>query len=158
MANIVLSFLGKIVSPIVWITNSFLVKLFVLVDEPHEKLYANFALIIIFGFVYKIINIIESEKSYSVDRISWFDSFYFSFVVHFTLGFGDIFPTSQTARVFVMIHTTLFWLINLVDEDLVKRITGIASHSFESTPRLSRLSKSRTIPMPKNIAPTRLSV
>ena len=151
MANIILSFLGKIVSPIVWITNSFLVKLFVLVDEPHEKLYANFALIIVFGFVYKLINVIESEKSYSIDHVTWFDAFYFSFVVHFTLGFGDIFPASHTARIFVMIHTTLFWLINLVDEDLVKKITGIARHSFASSPSIRKHSKVGQV-IPKTIA------
>jgi hypothetical protein len=48
------------------------------------------------------------------------DAFYFSFVVHFTIGFCDIYPTTTGSRTIVMIHTILFWFINLVNSELVQ--------------------------------------
>ena len=59
---------------------------------------------------------------YSNDKFTFFDALYFSFVVHFTLGFGDIFPVSTLSRVMVILHTTLFWFINLINADLVSKL------------------------------------
>lgn len=100
-------------------------------DEPHEKIWANLFLIAAFSGVYYGIFLLQSDSKngevfytpYSTDNVSYFDALYFSFVVHFTLGFGDIFPASTTARVAVIFHTTLFWLVNLIDPGLVSHFT-----------------------------------
>ena len=126
--------LGSILGSISNFGNSFLMKMFVLLDEPHEKIIANFSLIIIFAVIYYIIYLVQGETEgedgekvfyspYSTDKITFFDALYFSFVVHFTLGFGDIFPSSIVARIAVILHTTLFWFISLVDTELVKKVT-----------------------------------
>ena len=124
------SVLGRIFSSVGYVLNSLLLKLFVLIDEPHEKIYANFLLILIFSVVYYLIYILQSGKNtdgqfyspYSNDTLNYFDALYFSFVVHFTLGFGDIFPVSTISRIAVIIHTTLFWFINLINPDIVLKL------------------------------------
>ena len=119
------SVFGKILSPFAYVLNSFLLKLFVMVDEPHEKIFANFIIIIVFAVLYYFIQEFESTplfKPYSKGTVNSFDALYFSFVVHFTLGFGDIFPVSPLARTIVITHTTLFWLINLIDADVVQQL------------------------------------
>lgn len=103
--------------------NSFLFKIFVLIDEPHEKIIANIIIILVFAVFYYIIFLFQKEKTYSVEKVSVFDALYFSFVVHFTLGFGDIFPVSTASRILVIIHTTLFWVINLINQDIVKKVS-----------------------------------
>lgn len=125
-----ISILGKIIAPIAYVINSLLLKLFILIDEPHEKIIANLVLIIIFAIIYYSIYKIQAEINkekvlytpYSKDTLDFFDALYFSFVVHFTLGFGDVFPVSTSARIAVIIHTTLFWFINLIDNDLVSKL------------------------------------
>lgn len=131
----ILTIIGKIFSPLAYLLNSFLLKLFVLVDEPHEKILFNFMMIIIFAVIYYIIYKFQKKdkqnilyNAYSSKTLNFFDALYFSFVVHFTLGFGDVFPVSTLARIMVMIHTTLFWLINLIDKELIKTITGNVSN------------------------------
>ena len=99
--------------------NSFLFKLFILVDEPHEKIQANIVILIVFAYIYYYLYNIDND-TYSVKKFTYFDAIYFSFVVHFTLGFGDIFPVSTKSRTIVMIHTGLFWLINLMTPDISK--------------------------------------
>jgi len=84
-------------------------KLIKYFDEPHEKLYFNIILIIIFGIIYKILYIID-KKSFSTE-LSWFDSFYFSSITNFTLGYGDIIPKSIVAKTFVVMHSMIFWMV-----------------------------------------------
>jgi uncharacterized membrane protein len=136
----ILTIIGKIFSPLAYLLNSFLLKLFVLVDEPHEKILINFLIILIFAVIYFSIYKFQMEvqkkdkekiyySPYSSDTLNFFDALYFSFVVHFTLGFGDVFPVSTLSRVMVMIHTTLFWLINLIDAELIAKITQYFKNS-----------------------------
>lgn len=129
----------------VWnVMNSFLMKSLSLFDEPHEKITANFILIVVFAGIYYAIYFFQHElrdkkvfyTPYSTKEMNFFDALYFSFVVHFTLGFGDIFPASSVSRIAVILHTTLFWFINLVDPGLVnhfaKGIVEIASKVSET--------------------------
>lgn len=95
--------------------NSFLIKFFLIIDSSNVKRYINFIIILLFGIIYHYIYLID-EDSYS-KKMSILDSIYFSSVVHFTLGFGYIFPVSTKARGLVIIHTILFWLINLTKVD-----------------------------------------
>lgn len=138
--------MGAVLSNILNLFNSFLAKIGILfatlfkhLDEPHEKIIANFVLIILFAIIYFVIFKFQYKKSgdgkvfytpYSTEDMTIFDAFYFSFVVHFTLGFGDIFPASTLARVAVILHTTLFWFINLVDNELVKKMLKEGSNAI----------------------------
>ena len=130
-----LAIIGKIFSPLAYVLNSFLMKLFILIDEPHEKIFANFFIIILFAGVYYGIYMLQFQlkgkeviySPYSNTKMDFFDAIYFSFVVHFTLGFGDVFPVSTSARIAVILHTTLFWFINLIDSDLVQKVAKQAA-------------------------------
>lgn len=104
------------------IINQTLLKIATLVDEPHEKIIANILMILGFAIIYKIIGENENEFS-NKKKLNWNDAFYFSFVVHFTLGFGDIYPLTSFSRLIVMTHTVLFWIINLINPELVKYIS-----------------------------------
>ena len=101
--------------------NRTILKIALLVDEPHEKIIANILMIVGFAIIYKLIGIDDIQFS-NQKVFDWNDAFYFSFVVHFTLGFGDIYPLTIQSRGVVMIHTVLFWIINLIDNDFVKYI------------------------------------
>lgn len=81
-------------------------------DEPSEKLLFNIILITIFTFIYKFIDYIDN-KAFS-KRLSTFDSFYFSAISSFTIGYGDIIPKSKLAKIAVIINTLLFWMIAIV--------------------------------------------
>ena len=78
-------------------------------DEPHEKFLFNIALIFIFTIIYKILDIIDSD-SFS-KRLSVYDSFYFSSISTFTIGYGDITPKSKIAKLAVILNTMIFWII-----------------------------------------------
>ena len=124
------TFLSILSSPFLLIKNIILIgirRVLTLIDEPHEKILANFIIIGIFAVIYYFIYKIQAKFNkkdvlytpYSTKSLSMFDALYFSFVVHFTLGFGDVFPVSIFARIAVMLHTTIFWFINFVSLDLI---------------------------------------
>lgn len=101
--------------------NSLLFKLIVLIDEPNEKFIVNMLIIVLFSIIYHIVYIMNPERAYSIKNLSYSDMLYYSCTVHFTLGFGDIFPVSRLARGFTIIQSILFWFVNLINTDIVKK-------------------------------------
>lgn len=78
-------------------------------DEPHEKLFFNILLIGIYGGIYRFISFLD-KKSFS-EELDLKESFYFSSITNFTLGFGDILPVSSLARFAVVTHSLIFWIV-----------------------------------------------
>jgi len=87
----------------------FINKLITYFDEPHEKLIFNILLIGIFSIVYKIIDV--NNKNAFSKRLNGFDPIYFSSINSFTLGYGDILPQSNVAKIAVIIHSLMFWMV-----------------------------------------------
>lgn len=79
------------------------------INKPHEKIIFNVFLIVFYGFIYKFISYLD-EKSFS-HKLDYKDSFYFSSITNFTLGYGDILPVSPLAKFVVVIHSFTFWMI-----------------------------------------------
>ena len=95
-----------------------LIKVVSFVDDIHEKILFNIILMVLFTGVYKMLSE-QNPESFSVNKkLTLMDSFYFTNVVHFTLGFGDIYPTTTMARLFVILHIVLFWMINIINPQL----------------------------------------
>ena len=84
-------------------------KLITYFDEPHEKLLFNIILIVLFTFIYKLIDMFD-ENAFS-KRLSTSDAAYFASITNFTLGFGDIIPQSNLARMTVVLHSLTFWMV-----------------------------------------------
>lgn len=78
-------------------------------DEPHEKIIFNIFLIFFYGFIYRFISYLD-EKSFS-QKLNFNDSFYFSSITNFTLGYGDILPISPFAKFVVVSHSFIFWMV-----------------------------------------------
>lgn len=78
-------------------------------DNPPKKIIYNFILMFTFMIIYKIINMID-ENSFS-SKLNNIDTLYFTIMTQMTVGYGEIVPKSQLAKMLVMIHTTLFWMI-----------------------------------------------
>ena len=87
----------------------FVNNMITLFDEPHEKLLFNIILIMIFSAVYKLIDNLD-RKAFS-KRLDTGDAIYFASITNFTLGFGDIIPQSTLARVAVIVHSLMFWMV-----------------------------------------------
>ena len=84
-------------------------KIITYFDEPHEKLIFNVLLIALFTVIYKIIDMFD-ENAFS-KRLSTSDAVYFASITNFTLGFGDIIPQSNLARITVVLHSLTFWMV-----------------------------------------------
>ena len=84
-------------------------KLIEMFDEPHEKLIFNIVLIGIFSVVYKLIDMYDNN-AFSKEMTN-FDSLYFASITNFTLGYGDILPQSKLAKMAVVVHSLLFWMV-----------------------------------------------
>lgn len=80
-----------------------------LFNSYKDKFIYNIILIFIFTFTYKIAHelIPNSFNTY----LSFSETFYFTCVTNFTLGYGDILPTNIVTKSLVCIHVFLFWLI-----------------------------------------------
>ena len=90
-------------------------------DEPHEKIYLNMILIIIFSFIYYQIYLYDG-KSYMINeellkqkdgKLDYVDFLYFSLLTQFTMSFGDMVPFSKEVKALVSIQALCFWGIAL---------------------------------------------
>jgi len=81
-------------------------------DSIKRKLIANILLALIFSGVYIILE--HYGEHFNDNEADYGKMLHFSIVTQFTIGYGDQFPISTTARVVTAIHIVLTWMINLV--------------------------------------------
>ena len=90
-------------------------------DEPHEKIYINFILIIILSFVYYILYLYDNE-SFIINeellkrnrgKLDYFDFLYFSILNQLTVSYGDLIPLTNIIKLIVSLQILLFWGIAL---------------------------------------------
>lgn len=85
-------------------------------NDPHEKFLYNIILIVVFGNIYNYLNLdhftvmVEENKNKELSAAYFM---WFSLMSQFTMGFGDLYPSSNTAKVCVALQSSLFWFINL---------------------------------------------
>ena len=93
-----------------------------LMDEPHEKIYINFILIIILSFVYYILYLYDNE-SFIINeellkrnrgKLDYFDFLYFSILNQLTVSYGDLIPLTNIIKLIVSLQILLFWGIALI--------------------------------------------
>ena len=86
-------------------------KLFKLLKKQNMFLPFHIALIIIFTTVFYLYSPYcgneEDEKNFN----NVFETLYYTTIVHFTIGFGDIVPKSKILRMFTMLHVFLTFLL-----------------------------------------------
>jgi hypothetical protein len=79
-----------------------------------KKISVNIAMIVVFWIIYMAIDRYDPKAFNKVDEVSDSTSFlYFSIITHTTVGYGDIYPLSKLARLFVCLQvlTVLFQFI-----------------------------------------------
>jgi hypothetical protein len=90
-------------------------------DEPHEKIYLNMVLIIIFSFIYYQLYLYDA-KAYMINeellkqkegKLDFVDFLYFSLLTQFTMSFGDMVPFSKEVKALVSVQALFFWGIAL---------------------------------------------
>jgi len=82
----------------------------------------NLAIIFLFGIIYAAWFLIK-EDDWNVPtqpgktKTEWyekiFNGFYFSTVMHTSVGYGDIYPLTDAAKIAIMIHSVSIFLMNL---------------------------------------------
>lgn len=93
-------------------------------DELDEKLIANSVVLILYTVINYFILVIYEEQ-----KLSFSDVIYFTFITHFTVGYGDISPKSNLGRTLTFIHVFITWFINLIpiQADIKVAISDIKS-------------------------------
>lgn len=81
------------------------------IKQQNHLLPYHIILIIIFTIIFNLYspycNNDEDKKNFT----SFFQTFYFTTVTHFTVGFGDITPKSNVLRSFTICHIFLTFLL-----------------------------------------------
>ena len=90
-------------------------------DEPHEKIYLNMILIVIFSVIYYQIYL-NDQTSFMVNeqllkekdgKLDYVDFLYFSLLLQFTLSFGDMVPFTKEIKAVSSVQSLIFWAIAL---------------------------------------------
>ena len=76
-----------------------------------DKLIYNIIATFVFSVIYYIISLIDNY-SFS-EELSYRQALYFASTTNFTLGFGDVLPKSGFAKIMVVIHSILFYVITI---------------------------------------------
>jgi hypothetical protein len=77
------------------------------------KYFKILALIALF-FIYSTINYSLGKKNlfnHDYDEITYIDSMYFTTITLTSIGYGDITPRTQKAKVICMIEIIVFWVL-----------------------------------------------
>ena len=101
------------------------VFLFRTMDEAHEKFIWNFAIIAIFSVINFFLSKADKKAFFSNKEFTPLDAVYFTTITHFTIGYGDYYPTSPIAKILTIAHVILTWFINFVDLGLVKKFSPV---------------------------------
>lgn len=81
-------------------------------DTPLEKLFWNIMILLLFSLLYYFfVTVRDNDKE---RRLTLEEAFYFTFTVHFTVGFGDFSPINLIGRILFIFHVFLVWLINMI--------------------------------------------
>ncbi|MBG00937.1 MAG: hypothetical protein CL470_01555 [Acidimicrobiaceae bacterium] len=90
-------------------------------DEPHEKIYLNMILIVIFSVIYYQLYL-NDQTSFMVNeqllkekdgKLDYVDFLYFSLLLQFTLSFGDMVPFTKEIKAVSSVQSLIFWAIAL---------------------------------------------
>lgn len=80
-----------------------------LFDSYGKKFIYNIILVFVFTIAYKMAHELIPDSFNT--KLSFSETFYFTCVTNFTLGYGDVLPTNVITKTLVCIHVFLFWLI-----------------------------------------------
>ena len=78
-----------------------------------RKIIYNIINTFVFSIIYYIISRFD-KKSFGGDNTGYWSNLYFSATTNFTLGFGDVLPTSYISRFFVILQSIIFYYITIV--------------------------------------------
>lgn len=84
-----------------------------MITKRKQFLESNIKLILLFAVIYKLL-----PKNSFNKELGTFDCLYFSTVTHTTLGYGDIYPVTNMAKLLCSIQS--FFIYFLVTESFVK--------------------------------------
>lgn len=91
-------------------------------DEPHEKFIYNIIIILVFSILYTFLynydknnfKILIKEDNYSEkDEYSFSYFIWFSLMSQFTMGQGNMYPSSSISKFLIALQSSLFWFINM---------------------------------------------
>ena len=89
----------------------FMSKILNLTKNKLNYIYVNFLIIFIFSIIYwwygTSENFVLQEHFKVNNRMTYLTSLYYSFIIHTTVGFGDISPKSNLIQIITMIHLTV---------------------------------------------------
>ena len=85
--------------------------------DIYGKIIINLFLLIIFSIINYFI-LVKYEKQ----DLRLNDVIYFTFITHFTVGYGEIVPKSDIGRGFTMLYISLIWIVNLIPYNLIPNI------------------------------------
>jgi len=84
------------------------------IKQQNQLLPYHIILIIIFTIIFNLYSPYSDNEEDKKNFSSFFQTFYFTTVTHFTVGFGDITPKSNVLRSVTMCHMFLtFLLLNI---------------------------------------------
>jgi hypothetical protein len=90
-------------------------------NEPHEKFLLNMISILLFGIAYTILynydknnfKILIKENNSEKNEYSFFYFIWFSLMSQFTVGQGNMYPSSPISKSLIAMQSSLFWFINM---------------------------------------------
>ena len=102
--------LNTLVKPYVKYTSQFF-------DSSQEKFIYNILSIIIFSFIYYIIDTYIDQESFTSktdkQNLEFGDYLWLSITTNFTIPLGDVYPTTFTAKWIMATQALFFWYITL---------------------------------------------
>ena len=88
-------------------------SIFEVLKEQNRLLFAHILCIFVFSFIYYKMAPRKGTEKDQENFKTLEDSFYYTTITHFTVGFGDISPESKTMRRLTMLQVLMaFFLMN----------------------------------------------
>lgn len=109
---------------------SFLLWFLGLFDKPLEKIMWNIIILALFSALYHLFARVK-DASGNQRRLTLGEAIYFTFTVHFTVGFGDFVPSNREGKGIYMAHVALVWVVNMVPSGLLDALETTDSVATE---------------------------